>query len=159
MIPLSYITHWHIMKRILTLTENDLTRMIREYTRKAVNEAQKMKGWINDEYAENPKFNPIQNENKLRKIIRESVDDALASIKDTFSTRNNTEQRYAMKYENAVNTIEYYTFLVHDGHTLNKKQYQQIEDAIDFLRQTDTGDNPTAQEWIQTGTDLLTDHE
>lgn len=147
------------MKRILTLTENDLTRMIREYTRKAVNEAQKMKGWINGEYAENPKFNPIQKESKLRKIIRESVDDALASIKDTFSTRNNTEQRYAMKYENAVNTIEYYTFLVHDGHTLNKKQYQQIEDAIDFLRQTDTGDNPTAQEWIQTGTDLLTDHE
>lgn len=102
---------------------------------------------------------PDVSESIVRRLVRESVDDVLSSIKDPFSAKNDAGQRHALKYETAVDLIDHYTWMVHDGHVLSREQCEQIEEAIDFLRQTDTGDNPETSEWIKQGTDLLSDFD
>ena len=82
------------------------------------------------------------NESDLRSMISEAVENYL-------------KESWQDKYDNAVNTLEYYSFMQSEGHRLSNEQIEQVEEIVDFLRDTDANDNPEQKEWIEIGKDIL----
>ena len=66
--------------------------------------------------------------------------------------RRNTKrinEGYQEKRDHALDTIEYFDYLTSEGHCLNDEQRQQLTDVINFLIDTDAGDNPVTGDWIK----------
>lgn len=75
-------------------------------------------------------------------IVNESINKVLNESFDT-------------KYENAIDTVEYYLNMCADGHQLSDEQAEQLTGIVEWLKETDAGDNPTTPEWIEAAEELL----
>lgn len=65
-------------------------------------------------------------------------------------------ESFADKYENAIDTIEYYMGLTDEtGMPLSQEQHEQLEEIVNFLKETDAGDNPNTEYWISEAEKLL----
>ncbi|MBP5722950.1 MAG: HNH endonuclease, partial [Bacteroidales bacterium] len=65
-------------------------------------------------------------------------------------------ESFADKYENTIDTIEYYMGLTDEtGMPLSQEQHEQLEEIVDFLKETDTADNPNTEYWISEAEKLL----
>lgn len=86
------------------------------------------------------------NENVFMRHIHEAIKSTL---------RNLINESFKEKYENAIDTIDYYRNLKENGEKLSQEQYEQISDIVNFLKTTNTNDNPCTIEWIETAEELL----
>ncbi len=85
-------------------------------------------------------------EENTRDIIRNIVKEQLKKkLNESFDT----------KYENAIDTVEYYLNMCADGHQLSDEQAEQLTEIVEWLKETDAGDNPTTPEWIEAAEELL----
>ena len=81
-----------------------------------------------------------------RNIIRNIVKEQL---------RNKLNESFENKYENAIDTVEYYLNMCADGHQLSNEQAEQLTEIVQWLKETDAGDNPNTPEWIEAAENLL----
>ena len=88
-------------------------------------------------------FNKGKGRHDLQQLISEGVK---RMVTESFDT----------KYENAIDTIEYYMGL-HDetGMPLSQEQTEQLEQIVNFLKETDAADNPNTEYWISEAEKLL----
>jgi len=95
--------------------------------------------------ADNLKWVPRKKKGKemnINDIVSESINRIL---KESFDT----------KYENAIDTIEYYLNMCSDGHQLSQQQCEQLSSIVDWLKETDANDNPSTPEWIEAAEEIL----
>ena len=65
-------------------------------------------------------------------------------------------ESFADKYENAIDTIEYYMGLTDETDMpLSQEQHEQLEEIVNFLKETDAADNPNTEYWISEAEKLL----
>jgi hypothetical protein len=64
-------------------------------------------------------------------------------------------ESFETKYENAIDTIEYYLNMCSDGHQLSQQQCEQLSNIVDWLKETDANDNPSTPEWIKAAEEIL----
>ena len=95
--------------------------------------------------SDNLKWVPRKKKGKemnINNIVNETISRIL---KESFET----------KYENAINTIEYYLNMCSDGHQLSNEQVEQLSNIVDWLKETDANDNPSTPEWIKAAEEIL----
>ena len=95
--------------------------------------------------ADNLKWVPRKKKGKemnISNIVNETIN---RMLRESFET----------KYENAIDTIEYYLNMCSDGHQLSQQQCEQLSSIVDWLKETDANDNPSTPEWIEAAEELL----
>ena len=80
--------------------------------------------------------------NIIKNIVKEQL---MKKLNESFNA----------KYENAIDTVEYYLNMCADGHQLSNEQAEQLADIVAWLKETDAGDNPITPEWIEAAEELL----
>lgn len=95
--------------------------------------------------ADNLKWVPRKKKGKemnISNIVNETIN---RMLRESFET----------KYENAIDTIEYYLNMCSDGHQLSQQQCEQLSNIVDWLKETDANDNPSTPEWIEAAEEIL----
>ena len=95
--------------------------------------------------ADNLKWVPRKKKGKemnINNIVNETIN---RMLRESFET----------KYENAIDTIEYYLNMCSDGHQLSQQQCEQLSSIVDWLKETDANDNLSTPEWIEAAEEIL----
>jgi DNA-binding winged helix-turn-helix (wHTH) protein len=95
--------------------------------------------------ADNLKWVPRKKKEKEMNINNIANETVNRTLRESFET----------KYENAIDTIEYYLNMCSDGHQLSQQQCEQLSNIVDWLKETDANDNPSTPEWIEAAEELL----
>lgn len=83
-----------------------------------------------------------ENKMNIDSIISESINKVL-------------NEAFEEKYENAIDTVEYYLSLCTNGHQLSQQQAEQLSEIVEWLKETDANDNPSTPQWIEAAEELL----
>lgn len=77
--------------------------------------------------------------------------------KEKNSKKKSLMEGFAEKYDHATEIIEYFANMLDENpnHNLSPKQKEQVTNALRFLQETDTYENPNTPDWIELAQNLL----
>lgn len=100
--------------------------------------------YYNDEYEYKNGEGWKKKEADIDKIVKESVKRVL-------------KEGFAEKYDHATEIIDYFANMLYENpnRNLSPKQKEQVANALRFLQETDTNENPNTTDWIELAQNLL----